>query len=159
MTERVVTLRPATDEDREFLGAVYSSTRTHELALTDWPDVQKEQFCRMQFEAQDAYYRANYPTARYLIVEVDGTSAGRLYVDHWTHEIRIMDITLLPPFRRAGIGARLLQDLQRQAGFSRKSLTIHVEKFNPALRLYERLGFRSKEDKEMYLLMEWLENP
>jgi GNAT superfamily N-acetyltransferase len=158
MTERVVTLRPAKEEDKEFLCSVYASTRIHELALTDWPDVQREQFCRMQFEAQDTHYRAHYPTAQYLVIEADGTPAGRLYLDHWSREIRIMDITLLPPYRGKGIGAYLLQDLQGQAEEAQKSLTIHVEKFNPALRLYERLGFRPKQDKEMYLLMEWAGN-
>jgi hypothetical protein len=34
-------------------------------------------------------------------------------------------------------------------------LRIHVEKFNPALRWYERLGFRQIEDKGVYLFMEW----
>jgi hypothetical protein len=33
-------------------------------------------------------------------------------------------------------------------------LSIHVERFNPALRLYERLGFREVEDKGVYLLMQ-----
>ena len=32
---------------------------------------------------------------------------------------------------------------------------IHVEKFNPALRLYRRLGFTEIEDKGIYLFMEW----
>ena len=33
-------------------------------------------------------------------------------------------------------------------------MTIHVERFNPALRLYERLGFSVAEDKGVYLLLE-----
>jgi hypothetical protein len=32
---------------------------------------------------------------------------------------------------------------------------IHVERLNPAVRLYERLGFRQIEDKGVYLFMEW----
>jgi hypothetical protein len=34
-------------------------------------------------------------------------------------------------------------------------LRIHVERFNPALRLSERLGFTQIEDKGVYLFMEW----
>jgi hypothetical protein len=34
-------------------------------------------------------------------------------------------------------------------------VTIRVERFNPALRLYERLGFSVAEDKGVYLLLEW----
>ena len=34
-----------------------------------------------------------------------------------------------------------------------KPVSIHVERFNPELRLYARLGFRQVEDKGVYLLM------
>src|SRR6476620_1109797 len=109
MNEGDLTLRTAADADRDFLFSVYASTRVHELALTDWSDTQKEQFCRMQAAAQDTYYRAHYPTAQYLVIECTGRPAGRLYLDHWQKEIRVMDITLLPAYRGAGIGTRLLR--------------------------------------------------
>lgn len=149
-------MRPARGEDVEFLCAVYASTREEELALTDWSDEQKAAFCRQQFTAQDAHYRAHYPTAEYSIIECDGVAVGRLFVDRWEKEIRIMDIALLPANRGAGIGTRLLLALQEEARAAGKSLTIHVEKFNPALRLYGRMGFRVREDKAVYLLMEWV---
>lgn len=34
-----------------------------------------------------------------------------------------------------------------------KPLSIHVERFNRALGLYQRLGFRVEEDKDVYLLL------
>ena len=34
-------------------------------------------------------------------------------------------------------------------------LRIHVERFNPALRLYERLGFTLAEDEGVYLFLTW----
>ena len=48
-----------------------------------------------------------------------------------------------------------MRALQAEAAASRKPLRIHVERFNPALRLYERLGFRQVEDKGVYLFLEW----
>jgi ribosomal protein S18 acetylase RimI-like enzyme len=66
-----------------------------------------------------------------------------------------MDIALVPEHRGTGIGTQLLRELQEEARSAGKSLTIHVERFNPAMRLYERLGFRQIEDKGVYLLMEW----
>jgi ribosomal protein S18 acetylase RimI-like enzyme len=54
-----------------------------------------------------------------------------------------------------GIGTKLLRELQDEAHTAGKVLTIHVEKFNPALRLYQRLGFQQIEDKGVYLLLEW----
>ena len=70
-------------------------------------------------------------------------------------EIRLIDIALLLEHRNAGIGARLLQDLLAEAAQAGKPVRIHVEKFNPALRLYERLGFTPIEDQGVYLLMQW----
>ncbi len=134
---------------------VYASTRTEELAAVPWTAEQKAAFCRMQFTAQDAHYRQYYPTAEYSVIESCGTAVGRLYVDRWEKEIRIMDITLLPEQRGAGVGTRLLRGLQDGARSTGRALTIHVEKFNPAMRLYERLGFHPIEDKGVYLLMEW----
>jgi ribosomal protein S18 acetylase RimI-like enzyme len=148
-------LRAATPEDEQFLRAVYAGTRTEELARVPWTDEQKRAFTEMQFAAQDAHYRRQYGTAQYSIIEVQGVSAGRLYVDRWEKEIRIIDIALLPEHRRAGIGTKLLRELQDEARTAGKALTIHVEKFNPALCLYQRLGFRQIEDKGVYLFLEW----
>lgn len=151
----MVSLRPITPEDDSFLAGVYASTRAEELAVTGWSEEEKAVFCRKQFDAQSAHYRENYPGASLQIIERAGAPIGRLYVARWEREIRIMDIALLPTHRGAGIGAQLLRELQHEARAAGKSLSIHVERFNPALRLYERLGFKQVEDKGVYLLMEW----
>ena len=150
----MVTLRAARPEDREFLLAVYASTRADELAPVPWPDDQKAAFLKMQFEAQDAHYREHYEGATYEVIEVDGVPAGRLYVHRRPKEIRLVDIALLPPFRAAGIGTRLLAGLIMEAKRRGVPLTIHVEISNPARRLYERLGFAPVEEHGVYLLME-----
>jgi ribosomal protein S18 acetylase RimI-like enzyme len=148
-------LRPVTPKDELFLAGLYASTRAEELAITGWSDEQKAAFCRKQFDAQSAHYTAHYPGALLQIIEQSGVPIGRLYVAHWEREIRIMDIALLPEHRGAGIGTRFLRDLQEEAGVAEKSLTIHVERFNRALELYERLGFKTVEEQEVYLLMQW----
>jgi GNAT superfamily N-acetyltransferase len=119
-------LRPATREDEQFLRAVYAATRADELALVPWSDEQKRAFTDMQFDAQNADYRRNYPDAQYSIIEVKGVPAGRLYVDRCETDIRILDIALLPEHRRAGIGTKLLRELQNEAHTTGKALTIHV---------------------------------
>ena len=85
---------------------------------------------------------------------IDGAPAGRLYVLRGDEDIRIVDIALLPAFRGAGLGTRLLRELFDEADRDGKTVSIHVEVYNPARRLYDRLGFTVVEDKEMYLLME-----
>jgi GNAT superfamily N-acetyltransferase len=148
-------LRAVTPEDEQFLRTVYASTRADELARVPWGDEQKRAFTDMQFAAQDTDYRNNYPAAQFSIIEVRGVPVGRLYVDRCKTEIRILDIALLPDHRRAGIGTKLLRELQDEARLAGKTLNIHVERFNPALHLYQRLGFGQIEDKGVYLFLEW----
>lgn len=155
----MLTLRPIAAEDREFLCRLYASTRAEELALTDWSEERKEAFLRQQFEAQHSHYQQHYAGASFDLVVVDGEPAGRLYVDRspqrWHDEIRLVDIALLPEHRGRGLGRRLLGELIEEARSAGRRLTIHVEMFNPALRLYERLGFRPISQYGIYHLMEW----
>lgn len=150
-----ITLRPIVSDDRSFLLAVYASTRQLELAAVEWEAAQKAAFVAMQFEAQHAYYQEHYAGAAFDVILVDGQPAGRLYVAREADEIRIVDIALLPDFCNRGLGTTLLRGLQSEAAAAGKPLRIHVERFNPALRLYERLGFYPIADRGVYLFMEW----
>jgi ribosomal protein S18 acetylase RimI-like enzyme len=89
------------------------------------------------------------------VILANGAPAGRLLVARWSEEIRIVDITLLPEFRGSGTGSGLLRELMAEAAAAGKRLSIHVEVQNPAMRLYERLGFRPVGDAGVYLRMEW----
>jgi ribosomal protein S18 acetylase RimI-like enzyme len=119
-----------------------------------WDDAAKEAFLRMQFSAQDSYYREQMPDASYQVVLVDGEPVGRLYVDRREDELRIVDVALLPEHRGRGLGTTLLRELLAEADATGKRVTIHVERFNPALRLYDRLGFVQVMDEGVYLLLE-----
>lgn len=150
----LIRLRPIVEADRETLYQCYASTRIEELAAVDWTEEAKERFLRMQFHAQSVHYQQHYPTALFQINLADEQSAGRLYVDRWEQEIRIVDITLLPPFRGQGIGSSLLGSLIEESIASNKPLSIHVEKNNPAMRLYRRLGFLPIGEVGLYDLMQ-----
>lgn len=109
----------------------------------------------MQFDAQHRFYQEQFPDADYQVIERGGESIGRVYAHRRDHEIRLIDIALVPAHRGGGLGRSLLEDLQEEAGEKGVPLRIHVEKNNPAMRLYIRLGFRSIEDQGVYDLMEW----
>jgi ribosomal protein S18 acetylase RimI-like enzyme len=149
-----VRLRPVEQGDEELLFRVYASARAEELAVVPWEPGQKEAFLRAQFDAQARWYREHYAAASFAVVEVDGAPAGRFYVYRGEAEYRIVDIALLPDQRGNGIGGALLRELLAEADAAGRRVTIHVERLNPALRLYERLGFTLAEDKGIYLLLE-----
>jgi GNAT superfamily N-acetyltransferase len=148
-------LRPVGPADQDTLLAIYASTREEELARTDWSAEQKSAFVAMQFQAQTAHYTANYPGAEFFLVLVAGEPAGRLYLHRRAGDLRIMDIALLPAHRGQGIGTAVLGALQAMAAAEGIGLSIHVETFNPARRLYERLGFRPAAEAGVYILMQW----
>lgn len=149
-----IRLRPIVDSDRETLYRCYASTRTEELSVVDWSDEKKESFLRMQFDAQTVHYNKHYSSASFQIILRGEEPIGRLYVHRSGSGVRIVDITLLPPYRGQGIGSALLGDLIAESVACAKPLSIHVEKYNPAKRLYERLGFVPVGEVGIYDLME-----
>ena len=150
-----VRLRPAAFErDLEFLYRVYASTRAEEMALVGWTADQQEAFLRMQFQAQHSFYQEQFPAAEYSVLERRSNPIGRLYLDRRPAEFRVIDIALLPEHRGAGIGGALMRRIIDEASLVGKCVRIHVERHNPAMSLYSRLGFRKIEDQGIYWLME-----
>lgn len=149
-----MTLRPVTPQDGPFLLGVYASTRAGELAAVPWTDAQKAAFVAHQFSAQSRHYAGNYAGMSSDVICVGGVPAGRLLVARRDADIRIVDITLLPEFRGAGAGTGLLRALMDEASAAEKLLSIHVEVHNPAMRLYERLGFAPAGENGPYMRME-----
>ena len=80
---------------------------------------------------------------------------GRLIVDRRPGDIRIVDISLVPEARGAGVGSRLIGDLLEEARATDRIVSIHVEVHNRAAELYARLGFAVAEDLGVYRRMEW----
>jgi ribosomal protein S18 acetylase RimI-like enzyme len=150
-----LTFRQMTGADLPFLARLYASTRAAELATAPWTDEQKTAFLDMQFQAQHAHYQQYYPEADWLVIMCAGEDIGRLYIERWPSQHCIIDIAFSPEYRGKGLGAALLRDLLDEAATAGKDVSIHVEKFNPAMRLYRRLGFRTEQDKGVYDLMRW----
>ena len=150
-----IRFRSITSDDENFLYRLYASTRQEELAQTSWTEAEKEIFLKQQFSAQHQFYMKQFKRAKFDVVLKNSKPIGRLYVDRREDEIRLIDIALMPEFRNMGIGTSLLNDLLDEARKVNKPLRIHVEKYNPALQLYQRLNFKEIKDTGVYYLMEW----
>lgn len=150
-------LRQAAEADLPFLRDLYADSRAEELACVPWPEAAKRAFCDSQFALQHRHYVAHSVPAIFLIVLLDGRSAGRLYL-HWTAaDLRIVDILLDAAARGRGIGTALLRWLQAAALYAGvETLSLHVESHNQgAQRLYRRLGFREQGVHGGHLRMAW----
>jgi ribosomal protein S18 acetylase RimI-like enzyme len=144
-----VRLRTARPDDRSFLLELFAGTRGPELAaLPD--DAIRRAFVESQFDLQDSHYRLHYPGATFDVIECDGEPAGRVYVHRRVDEIRLMEITVAPKWRRHGIARQLLAALISESDASGLPIGLHVEPDNPANAWYRRLGFRHELDRGAY---------
>lgn len=142
-------LRPALEADAAFIAAVYASVREEELKPVAWSDAEKKAFTDWQSAQQEAHYALHYPRAERLVV-LAGEPIGRLYVDTTAKEVRLMEVTLLPAHRNRGLGSALMAALVDYADALGVEATLHVEPFNPAKRMYLRLGFEVRETRGLY---------
>jgi GNAT superfamily N-acetyltransferase len=152
--DQAISLRTVAVGDRLFLERVYAESRADELSATSWTNAEKEIFCRDQFAAQDQYYLLHYPQCERLVILHAGQLVGRLYLDRRPAEVRIVDIALLTAERGKGLGGRLMRTILADAQKTGLPVKIHVERTNPARRLYDRLGFKLVTEGEIYDLLE-----
>jgi ribosomal protein S18 acetylase RimI-like enzyme len=150
-----LTLREQTDDDTDFLFKLYIGIREAELLDIGWAPAEIQSFLEQQFAAQAHSYRQRYPEAGFQIVEYRGEPVGRLYLHRGANEYRIIDIALLAEFRNRKLGRHLIQTVQDLAAASSIPVGLHVEHLNPAVRLYQRLGFETMEDQGIHLYMQW----
>lgn len=150
-----VSFRQIQDSDRDFLFALYASTREWEFQLTTWSEADKRDFLTRQFDAQDRSYRMSNPGAAFRIIQMDGADIGRLYVDRQDDCLRIIEFTIAPDWRGRGIGTDILRALMNEAHGGKVPVRLSVEKNSPAINLYRRHEFAITGDMRSHFAMEW----
>lgn len=148
-------LRDANSQDLPFLFSLYCDVRSEEMSAWGWPAGQIEAFLRMQYDAQRRSYEAAYPEAIHQIVVSGGAPVGRRLAARTGQGMQLVDIALLASHRNRGIGTRLIRELMDDCRATRRVLRLHVLRGNPALRLYQRLGFTETSADPMYIQMAW----
>lgn len=143
------------DQDDAFLQELYRSTREEEMSHWGWSEADKLAFLQMQFRMQQQSYYTRYPELLHQIIVEDHGPIGRIMTANAAEAIQLVDVSLLPGFQGMGIGTQLIRELQNEASESKLPVRLHVQCTNPALQLYERLGFVITGSTEMYHAMEW----
>ena len=153
MTDTRLHFRPIEAADEPFLSRLYASTRQTEMARSGWPAEAIAEFLAQQFTLQHRYYQEHFPDGEFWLIERDGQAIGRLYLFWGETTLQLIDISLLPEYRGAGLGTGLITDLLARAEARGLAVGLHVEGDNPALRLYRRLGFEVVGENGVYLKM------
>jgi ribosomal protein S18 acetylase RimI-like enzyme len=150
-----VTLRTETDADRDFRYRLFCTSRQPEFALLLPPPV-FEQVMRHQFQAQTVSYLADFPRARFDIIELGGRPIGRIVVDRPGDVVYIVDQAIVPELRNKGLGTAIMRGLMEEARAAGVAVRLMASQNDPAMRLYARLGFAVTDTATpMYTTLEW----
>ena len=153
-----ITTRAVQPDDQAFLIQVYKSSRGDDLRGLGWDEDRISEFLDMQYDAQQNFYKSDYADASDELILLSDQPIGRLLTESQPHEIRLIDLALLPEYRERGFGTGILQKLQGRAKIERKPLRLQVIRFSRAVNLFERLGFGRTGETGTHFQMEWLPN-
>jgi ribosomal protein S18 acetylase RimI-like enzyme len=150
-----VTRRPESQQDEPFLRRLILDTIAGELGASAWPEPMRSHLLGIQYTARRQSHRMNFPEAASQVIEADGEDAGWTVVTTMPHEVRLVEIMVLPQLRGKGIGAAVIRGILRSAAQEGKPVRLTVNVTNqPAIRLYQRLGFRRIGGDEVQHFME-----
>jgi ribosomal protein S18 acetylase RimI-like enzyme len=151
-----VTMRPESQQDEPFLRRLILDTIAGELGASAWPEPMRSHLLGIEYTARRQPHRMNFPGAASQVIEADGKDSGWTVVITMPHEVRLVEIMVLPQLRGRGIGAAAIRGILAAAAETGKPVRLNVNVTNQAaVRLYERLGFRRSGGDDVQHIMEW----
>ncbi|MDA8482774.1 GNAT family N-acetyltransferase [Pseudomonas resinovorans] len=138
-TADMLTKRAATAADEPWMRQLFAQLRGLDPAMIAACPALLEQ----QWQLQQRVFASHYPEAHTELVLLDDAPIGLITLHEGASTIRVLEIGLEARYRGRGYGQWLLGDLTRHADRQGKALELAVMGHNPAIRLYQRLGFRA----------------
>jgi len=104
---------------------------------------------------QDKLIKDRYDPKNFRFIEKNGEIVGELSIEARELEYFLSNILILPDFQNQSIGSSLIKCLCETAKKQGKAVTLKVLKTNPAITLYQRLGFIEYKEDEFSFYMRW----
>lgn len=137
-----IQLRSAAAADEPFLFSLFAADKAVEFSPLGWSAEQLQPLIEMQFRARQQGWAQIYPDALDSILCLEhGVPVGRRLMSRQADSYRLVDLAILSTYRNRGIGTWALRSAQELAASESVSLRLRVVRANPALRLYQQLGF------------------
>lgn len=150
-------LRPETEADGDFRFALFCASRPPEEDFSPLGPQLAQHLLRQQFRAQSQSYRADFPQARFDVIELDGAPVGHVVVAVTDTLARVVDLAIVPEHRGGAIGEAVMKRIMAEAGSRGLPLRASVLNGNQgSLRFCRRLGFAPiGEPTAFYTELEW----
>src|ERR1700730_724305 len=137
-----ITLRSARTQDYDYCASLYFAGMERIIRELNLDRV-----------AQAAGFRQQWELTQIRIITLDGADIGWLQSTTQGDALFLAQLFVDGSFQRRGIGTEVMNRLIAEAMRTRQAVTLGVVKTNPALRLYQRLGFRitHEDDRKFYM--------
>jgi ribosomal protein S18 acetylase RimI-like enzyme len=137
-----IAVRPAHTEDFDFCADLYFNEMDRTIRELN-----------LDLAKQVANLRQRWDPLQVRIITLDGADIGWVQSMTEGDALFLGQLFVAPAYQGRGIGTMIVQRLIEEAGCDRRAVTLGVVKTNPALRLYERLGFRTTHEDERKFYM------
>lgn len=141
-----MTTRPASHDDIDFMRTSYLATQKPLL----------EKLPHFDEEALISRFQKSLLLDDVEIVLVDDQRAGWLQLTRTPDLIEVAQLHIMPDFQNQKIGSTLVQHVLEEASSTGKRAKLAVIKGNPALALYQRLGFEIYQEDAIKHHLQWL---
>ncbi len=137
-----ISLRQALDQDFDYCKRLY-------FGEMEWII----QELHLDRAAQAASFARQWDLTQVRIIRLGGSDVGWLQTMTQADELFVAQIFVDRPFQRRGIGTEVMRRLIGEAAHVNRATRLDVVKINPAVRLYERLGFQviGEDDRKFYM--------
>ena len=137
-----ISFRQALDPDFGYCKGLY-------LREMDWII---EEF-HLDRAAHAASFHQQWDLTQVRIIALDGSDVGWLQTVSHDDELFVAQMFVDRPFQRRGIGTEVIKCLIDEAARVNQTMRLNVVKINPAVRLYERLGFQviGEDDRKFFM--------
>ncbi len=102
---------------------------------------------------QRKHFATHFDPAASHIIVAHGRDIGQLSVKKQPEALYLNGIYLLPAYQQQGLGGQIIRDILSRAQACGRPVRLQVIIGNPAVHLYERLGFRVIDKSDTHLLM------
>jgi ribosomal protein S18 acetylase RimI-like enzyme len=137
-----LTFRPALAQDIEYCRRIYFSEM-------EW--IIRE--LHIDALAQAENFQKQWVQAQVRIITLQGTDIGWLQSFAQDDDLFLAQLVVDRAHQRKGIGTEVMERLMHEAQQRHQGVRLEVVKINPALRLYQRLGFRitGEDDRKWHM--------
>ena len=151
-----IELRAAVPGDETFLFDLFRAARQGRFEFLPGGHPQMAVMVRLQFQAQEAALRSQYPGSENLLILLDGAPVGRLLVSREETGFRLADISVLPARQRQGVGAAVVKGLMadaQQAGLPVRCTVAQSD--HGTFQFLRKLGFEITQSDIAFVHMQW----